>query len=125
MNDFNFESESKSGHPPWIKLWVSKYAEFLELETIQEEFQGKELENYLKEMGKVFLNLLYAYDHFGEPKFTIFKIEDRNARMIYKALIRDLKQTFDDYEKRCAANRENGLKGGRPRKEEENPNKPN
>ena len=100
--------------PPWIKLWASKYADFLDIDAVLDEYKGKELNDFVRGMGMVFLNLLYAYSHYDEGEFAIFELDDRYHKMLYKQLMRDLRQTFSDYERRCEANRENGKKGGRP-----------
>lgn len=62
-------------------------------------------------------------DFFVENTETDFK-DDKSLQTIYNIMIKQLKNDKSAYDEKCAVNRANGAKGGRPPKEsKENPPK--
>ena len=51
--------------------------------------------------------------------------DDQSVGIAFIMLRKFIDKMNDKYEKKCSVNRENGSKGGRPKKTEENPTKPN
>jgi hypothetical protein len=102
--------------PEWIKLWAGKYADILDIDNIEDYYADRdEWNSFVIDMGFAFLNLLYAYNNYGDfDTVGKFEIEDRMALAVYKSMIRDLKQSYEGYKKRCEVNQINGEKGGRP-----------
>lgn len=105
--------------PPWFKLWGQKYGDILDLDNIDEEYQGIDKELLFKDMGKAFINaLLYFHDfargQVNEDGFSYrsYKMDTRDGRHIYNALKRDIEASYKDYQDSI----KNGHKGGRPRK---------
>lgn len=77
------------------------------------------------EIVTIFKAIVYYQQTGKEPEF-----EDRTLSAVWKPIRRRLVIDNEHYEERCRINRENGAKGGRPRKEETEkterlPKKPN
>ena len=72
------------------------------------------------EVGEIFRALFEYAEHGTQPDFSNMSLNVAFSFM-KNALDRDKKA----YEARCEKNRTNGAKGGRPKKTEENPTKPN
>ena len=75
-----------------------------------------------EECGQM-INAIIAYAKTGEAK----EFADRSMRIIFDEFKKELDMDAEKYEQKCEANRENGKKGGRPKKEKETeePKKPN
>jgi len=74
-----------------------------------------------EQAGRLFKSLL-SYALNGTPLQT----EDKLIRLVYISIRNDIDRNAEKYEKRCQANRNNGRKGGRPKKTNglfEKPNK--
>lgn len=65
-----------------------------------------------EDAGKV-VKALFAHEN-GEPEPVL----EGAARMLFSIVCRDLDRNRERYNARCAQNRENGAKGGRPKKRE-------
>lgn len=63
-----------------------------------------------EEIGQLTLAMIRYSKDGSEPKFT-----DRALRFMWKAVKARLDADTEAYEERCRVNRENGMKGGRPR----------
>lgn len=63
-----------------------------------------------EEIGQLTLAMIRYSRDGNEPKFT-----DRALRLMWKAVRARLDTDTEAYEERCRVNRENGMKGGRPR----------
>ncbi len=75
-----------------------------------------------EQAGKLFKALFDYETEQTEPEFT-----DVAMKIVFSTIRNSLDRNKEKYEKRCKRNKENGLKGGRPKKAketEENPNKP-
>lgn len=73
-----------------------------------------------EEVGKIFRAVLVYTNEAEEPCF-----DDRAMKVIFRHIKKYIDSANDNYDKKLQANRVNGAKGGRPKKEtEENPKNP-
>ena len=108
------EGDLSNGRPPWFKLWGEKYADALDVDNLDEDLTQQEKQKLFTEVGKAFINALLYFKSVnnGESTYGTYKAGTRDGRIVWNALKRDIDQSYRDYYKR----RENGKKGGRPRK---------
>jgi hypothetical protein len=107
----------EASKPQWVKLWAEKYYDELCIEDIKELYPTPEEElSFLTEVGKAFVSALAYYNSYCDGEsYTTYQM-DRDGRRLYKSLKRDIDQSYISYIKRV----ENGKKGGRPPKEDDN-----
>ena len=69
-------------------------------------------EDFSNEQAGMLLKALYRFDAFGEmPEF-----EDSTLKFAFKSFMKQFLRDREKYEKQVLRNRENGAKGGRPKK---------
>lgn len=72
------------------------------------------------EVGKIFRAILIYTNETEEPEF-----DDRAMKVVFRHIKKYIDSANENYDKKVQANRVNGAKGGRPKKDaEENPKKP-
>lgn len=103
--------------PQWIKLWIEKYCDDICLEDIEELYPTDEEETELViDVGKAFISALSYYkSQITGEEYRVYKMS-RDAKRLYNSFVKDIDQSFKEYEKKAEINRENGKKGGRPPK---------
>ena len=73
-----------------------------------------------EEVGKIFRAILIYTNETEEPEF-----DDRAMKVVFRHIKKYIDIANENYDKKVQANRVNGAKGGRPKKDaEENPKKP-
>lgn len=72
------------------------------------------------EIGEIFRALFEYAEHGTQPDFS-----NKSLNVAFSFMKNALDRDKKAYEARCEKNRTNGAKGGRPKKTEENPTKPN
>ncbi len=73
-----------------------------------------------EEVGKIFRAILIYTNETEEPEF-----DDRAMKVVFRHIKKYIDSANENYDKKVQANRVNGAKGGRPKKDaEENPKKP-
>ena len=93
--------KKKDLRPEWFKFW-RRNREYLDFEQLTMESRGK-----------VFTNVMRYFD--GEDKDKLIKLEPIEM-MAFRILQANVDASFSDYEDMVEKNRENGRKGGRPKK---------
>ena len=72
------------------------------------------------EVGKIFRAILIYTNETEEPEF-----DDRAMKVVFRHIKKYIDSANENYDKKVQANRVNGAKGGRPKKDvEENPKNP-
>ena len=120
LNEWNGEdgenryTEIDEGKPQWFKLWVEKYATALDIDNLDTDLNPKEKDELFKNVGIAFINALFYFLYRVDVESEIweYKPKQRDGRILWNALKRDIDQSYRDYEMRV----KNGCKGGRPRK---------
>lgn len=87
---------------------------------IHKEYQDM-IDALTDEQAGAFLKAMMRYAFEGEDP----EVDDQSVRLTFIMVRKYIDRMTEKYDRICAVNRENGSKGGRPRKTEENPKKPN
>ena len=90
---------SNNNTPKWVKLWVKKHHDALL--SLDKEDAGEILQNIVR----------YAC---GEELSEMSKF----TGMVFSYLKQDIDECLEVYDRKAEVARENGLKGGRPRKDQ-------
>lgn len=106
-----YDTDGKTNKPTWVRVNVAEFIEHYAIEDIDdaEDLLEEEPET-LERFGKLFLNmLLYSYNRDNE----LVELDNREQRLLMNIIKRGVDNSYANYE----INRQNGLKGGRPKKE--------
>ena len=106
--------EIDSDRPKWFKLWVEKYATALDIENLDDDLDPEEKSELFEEVGMAFINSLFYFLGHDKGRWSEYKPQTRDGRIIWNSLKRDIDQSYRDYDQRVI----NGAKGGRPKKDE-------
>ena len=109
VDDYHANTEGK---PQWFKLWANKYADVIDINNLDSDLKPDEKERLFREIGIAFINSLFYFQNYYSSKCPYYEPKTRDGRIIWNALQRDVRASYEDYEKRV----ENGKKGGRPPK---------
>ena len=71
------------------------------------------------QLGQLF-RAMFAFEKRGEK----LNLDDPSVNMAFRFVSVQLREGKRKYDERCEKNRQNGVKGGRPPKQSENPNNP-
>lgn len=103
--------------PQWIKLWIEKYCDDICLEDIHELYPDEEENELIRAVGMAFISALSYYKgRITGEEYLVYSKMNRDGKRLYKSFVKDIDQSFCDYELRV----ENGKKGGRPKKQDDN-----
>ena len=100
--------KNKEGRPEWFKFWRRNCRQ-LDIEQLD-----------MQSRGVVFTNMMRYFDGEDSTLIDMSPIEG----MAFNVLKINVDDSFNEYTEREKTNRENGRKGGRPAKTEQNPENP-
>lgn len=112
----------KEKRPIWYHLFAEDLYHILDVENLDSDpdfvNNPRRKDQLFNDLGRALLNsLIYFKDYYeygGEDPQAEYPIESRDGRIVYNALKRGIVYSYEEYEERV----ENGKKGGRPLKEE-------
>ena len=100
-------AKNKDGRPEWFKFWRRNRKQ-IDIDRLGMESRGI-----------VFTNMMRYFDH--EELVEMSDVE----YLAFNVLAVNIDEAFEEYEARTEVNRENGSKGGRPRKDKTGENQKN
>ena len=71
--------------------------------------------DFMAEMGRLWFSLMLYHAHYPGEDEPLLTLKPKTKR-IFKLLKKDIDDSMDSWERTVTASRENGEKGGRPRK---------
>ena len=104
----------------YMAFFTDKYANILNIDSLVKESKEEthKMDKFAMGIGYVILNLLFKIKHYSENEELPFEMPEMSHSMLYNQLIEDLKWSIEKCQKKSDIGRENGIKGGRPKKTE-------